>query len=190
MNKIIGISLLIFTLISLIFYDTIVAWDDIIFKNITYSDTLTNIMKVITEFGSALVLIILTVALFIKYKKKLVIINLILVFLLNNLLKNIVKRSRPEDMMIIETSYSFPSGHAMISTAFYGLIIYYIIKSNIKKKSKILISILLGILILLISFSRVYLKVHYFSDIYFGILFGIIFLYILIIIKNKYFEKK
>ena len=38
----------------------------------------------------------------------------------NVILKNIIKRNRPLGIaLILEDSYSFPSGHAMISSAFY-----------------------------------------------------------------------
>ena len=48
--------------------------------------------------------------------------------LLNILLKNIVQRPRPTDYRLIEEAgYSFPSGHSMISMAFYGFIIFNLI---------------------------------------------------------------
>ena len=88
--------------------------------------------------------------------------------------------------MVTEHGYSFPSGHAMISTAFYGLIIYLIYK-NANKHKKIYIA-LLTILIFLIAVSRVYLGAHYATDVIAGIIFAIIYLIIFIrcILIKKY----
>ena len=92
------------------------------------SDVVTNIFKVITEFGDALVLITIAVfGLFILKNKKIagsIAINLAIFPLVNTLLKNIIKRPRPEGFRLIEENgYSFPSGHSTAAMAFYGLII-------------------------------------------------------------------
>ena len=88
------------------------------------SDILTNIMKIITFLGSALSIILLTVLLIIVVKGKrnkiLILINVIVTTLLNQLLKNVFQRGRPIDSIIEESGYSFPSGHSMVSMAFYG----------------------------------------------------------------------
>ena len=56
-------------------------------------------------------------------------VNLIIVGVLNVLLKIIVRRPRPEDINIItESGFSFPSGHAMMSIALYGMLIYFVYK--------------------------------------------------------------
>ena len=75
--------------------------------------------------------------------------------------------------MIEETGYSFPSGHMMASTMFYGLCIYFLWQTNCKKSLKILGTILLIFLILSIGVSRVYLGVHYMSDILGGFLLSL-----------------
>ena len=51
--------------------------------------------------------------------------NLVIITALNQLLKNILQRPRPTEFRIVEeTGYSFPSGHSMVSMAFYGYLIY------------------------------------------------------------------
>ena len=45
------------------------------------------------------------------------------------MIKRILQRPRPTEYRIIEeTGYSFPSGHSMVSMAFYGYLIYLIYK--------------------------------------------------------------
>ena len=100
------------------------------------SDSLTPIVKCVTQFGGAIFLIALAVILsiIIKNKKTAILIwsNLGISTLLNQVLKHIVQRPRPTEYRIIdESGYSFPSGHSMVSAAFYGFLIYLIYK-NVK----------------------------------------------------------
>ena len=53
------------------------------------------------------------------------------------ILKIIIKRERPNFLALVsESSYSFPSGHSMISILFFGSIIYLVNKYNIKYKKR------------------------------------------------------
>ena len=142
---------------------------------------LTDILKIITNLGSAFVLITITIlSLIILKNKKIslcITLNLALSTLLNVLLKNIIQRPRPEGYRLIEeTGFSFPSGHSMVNTAFYGLLIYLIIKNVKNKKLKYALSVLISFLILAIGFSRIYLGVHYTSDVLAGFLISIAYL--------------
>ncbi|MEI3356711.1 MAG: phosphatase PAP2 family protein [Clostridia bacterium] len=97
------------------------------------SDFVTPIAKCITNFGGAIFLIVTTGILFILIRNKKIGVaitaNLVLVTILNQLLKNILQRPRPTEYRIIqETGYSFPSGHSMVSMAFYGYLVYLIYK--------------------------------------------------------------
>src|SRR5699024_2929438 len=81
----------------------------------------------ISFFADPIWCILFSVLVIIFWKKirKAFLINLILVFMLNYILKLIFSRTRPIDINIItETGYSFPSGHAMISLAIYGFLAY------------------------------------------------------------------
>ena len=142
---------------------------------------LTNVLKIITNLGSAVALITITIlSLIILKNKKIglcITINLALSTILNLLLKNIIQRPRPEGYRLIEeTGFSFPSGHSMVNTAFYGLLIYLIIKNVKNQKLKYSLSLLISILILFIGFSRIYLGVHYTSDVLAGFLISIAYL--------------
>ena len=145
------------------------------------SEPLTAIMKVITNLSSAYVLIAITIGTLLLVKNKKVGLcvasNLVITTLLNQLLKYIIQRPRPDGYRLIaESGYSFPSGHSMVSMAFYGFIIYLIWKMVKNKKIKYISCGVLGLLIPMIGFSRIYLGVHYASDVIGGFAISIVYL--------------
>lgn len=145
------------------------------------SEYMTPIAKIITKFGNAgsLILITIILSLLIKDKKiKYAIpINLVCSTILNFTLKNIIQRPRPTEYRIIdESGYSFPSGHSMVSMAFYGFLIYVIYKNVKNKYIKVISILLLSALIFSIGASRIYLGVHYLSDVIGGFLLAISYL--------------
>ena len=76
--------------------------------------------------------------------------------MLNQVLKYIIQRPRPTEFRIIdESGYSLPSGHSMVSMAFYGYLIYLIYKKIKNKYIKISLIVFLSILIVSIGMSRV-----------------------------------
>lgn len=159
------------------------------------SDFATPIAKFITNFGGAIILIVLALMLFIFIKNKKIgvsiISNLAIITLLNQLLKRIVQRPRPTEFRIVEESgYSFPSGHSMVSMAFYGYLIYLIYKYVKNKYLKWISIILLSILICSIGISRIYLGVHYTSDVLGGFFISISYLIIYISAVNKFFIER
>lgn len=150
---------------------------------------ITPIVKYITWFGSATCLILISLLSFVIKNKKIsicILSNLVIVTLLNQLFKFIFERPRPTEYRIItETGYSFPSGHSMVSMAFYGIIIYLVYKNVTNKYLKWTLITLLSLLILSIGFSRIYVGVHYFTDVVGGFLLGLAYLIIYINIYNK-----
>ncbi|GAA4337809.1 phosphatase PAP2 family protein [Flaviaesturariibacter amylovorans] len=93
--------------------------------------------------------------------------------LLMSLLKNLFGRSRPLDPLLEPArGLSFPSGHALMSMTFYGLLIYITYHSVKNPRLRWPIIAFLGLLILTISFSRIYLRVHYTSDVLAGLALG------------------
>lgn len=197
------VVMVIFLILFSIFAYKIVMNKSIYIDNIVYdficdnfmSERMTNVVKILTSLGSALVIIILTIVLFIAIKNKKiaisVVINLIVITILNNLLKIIFLRPRPDvNNLILESGYSFPSGHSATGMAFYGYLIYLIYKYVNNKKIKIPLIIFLSLIIVAIGLSRIYLGVHYASDVLGGFLLAIVYLIIFITIANKYIEKK
>lgn len=162
---------------------------ELIIKNM--NPILSAIMIFISFLGSAITLITLAIAsiFLVKDKKysKLIILNLALSFILNKVLKLIIARPRPSRLrLVIENGYSFPSGHSMVSFAFYGFLIYLISKNLKNKKIKYPLIALLSLLILLIGISRIYLGVHYVTDVLGGYIIGLIYLIVFIeVIKKK-----
>jgi undecaprenyl-diphosphatase len=102
--------------------------------------------------------------------------------LLDVLLKIIFARPRPTlpDPLLVLTSYSFPSGHAMGSMAFYGLLAYVVIQRVSIWRWRVAVAIATVLLILLIGFSRMYLGVHYLSDVLAGYAAGFAWLVVTI----------
>lgn len=155
------------------------------------SDFATPIAVFITQFGSAMGLLVLaTIASVLIRNEKIgvtIYLNLLCVGALNQLLKYIVQRPRPNEFRLInESGYSFPSGHSMASTAFYGFFIYLIYKKVKNKKLKIILITLLTLLIILIGISRIYLGVHYTTDVIAGFLVSISYLMIYTSIIDDY----
>ena len=149
------------------------------------SDFVTPIAKFITNFGGAIFLSIATVMLFLLIKNKKIglsiISNIVIITVLNQLLKRILQRPRPTEFRLVEEKgYSFPSGHSMVSMAFYGYLIYLIYRYIKNKYVKWTLITILNILICLIGISRIYLGVHYTSDVLGGFLLSISYLVIYI----------
>ncbi|MEW9096812.1 MAG: phosphatase PAP2 family protein [Clostridiaceae bacterium] len=157
---------------------------------------LDTFFKTITTIGDPLTIIIMSLLiLVIFYHNKFLkdgiyfIVNIIGVWLFNELLKFIFKRERPILKAIEVRGYSLPSGHAMVFTAFSLMCIYFI---SIKIKSSILrnISIVLIIALnFLVGISRVYLRVHFLSDVIAGWCAGVLWSSIGIII-HRYMHYK
>ena len=154
------------------------------------SDFVTPIAKFITNFGGAIFLSIATIALLLLIKNKKIGLsifsNIVIITILNQLLKRILRRPRPTEFRIVEESgYSFPSGHSMVSMAFYGYLIYLIYRYIKNKYIKWSLIVLLSILICLIGISRIYLGVHYTSDVLGGFLLSISYLVVYISLIKK-----
>lgn len=183
MKTIFSIVLFVIFLLGVYFNEYLIWIDDFSYSIVSFfiSDTMTTIMKFITFFADPIWCILFSVLVIIFWKKirKAFLINLILVFMLNYILKLIFSRTRPIDINIItETGYSFPSGHAMISLAIYGFLAYLLWKSDYKYK-KIGVSLLV-LLIVLIGISRIYLGVHYTSDVIAGFIVSLGYLLLFI----------
>lgn len=153
----------------------------------------TDWMKKITFLGNHQFLIpanLLLIAFFIYVKKNKDALLVAIVSLsslgLMSLLKNLVQRYRPSFPLVDGiTNFSFPSGHALMSVAFYGLLAFYAIKMINNPVIKVSILLLLFALTMLIGFSRIYLRVHYTTDVIAGFSIGICWMFFCFWLLNK-----
>lgn len=161
----------------------------IIFSNYI-TDNLTTLMKIISFICSPISMILINIILFIifiirkKQENFIITISSIISVIFNNIIKIIIRRERPNIInLVYESTYSFPSGHAMISILFFGSIIYLINKNNNKYRK--LITCLLSTFILLVGISRIYLGAHFFTDVLSGYILSISLLLIIISIYER-----
>jgi len=93
--------------------------------------------------------------------------------ILNETLKSLFHRQRPVLPHLVNVSgFSFPSGHAMMSFIFYGMLIYLVWLNFRNKFFRLAMTILFTAVFLLIGISRIYLGVHYPSDVLAGFAAG------------------
>lgn len=93
--------------------------------------------------------------------------------LANQGLKHLFVFQRPDvNRLITETGFTFPSGHAMNGTAFYGLCAVLAVMMMKKRSSKAITGIAVAVFLILLGFSRVYLGVHYVTDVAGGYMCG------------------
>ena len=95
--------------------------------------------------------------------------------ILNSLLKLLFARPRPNlfPPVVTETSFSFPSGHAMTAVAVYGLL-----SLLLWQRGRHSWALLAGLWVPLVALSRVYLGVHYPSDVLASLALGTVWLVI------------
>lgn len=176
------------------------------FENWVYAEAvehmnpfLTNIIRIITHLGDPIIVTSITILLVIipNTRKKVgypMAAAVIVSEALNLILKEIFARERPNILQLVnETTYSFPSGHAMINTTVYTMLGIFAIKYIRSKKIKIPVIIMCIIMPLIISFSRVYLGVHYAGDVLGGMLLGFavtVFIYALLKKEEKLLQAK
>jgi membrane-associated phospholipid phosphatase len=104
---------------------------------------------------------------------------------LNLVLKQFYSRPRPLLPLVSASGLSFPSGHAMISASFYGLLIY-LVQTHVRRPGlRWLLTALLAALVLLIGLTRVYLRVHYATDVLAGFTAGLVWLVIAIPVLKR-----
>ena len=137
------------------------------------SDPITSVMKSFTGLLDIPVLLVMTLIVTAfapgKAPGRCVAANLIGSLVLNVVLKQIIQRPRPDGFRLIaETGYSFPSGHSMISMAFFGLLVWMVWTYEKDRRFRLII--------VMVGVSRIYLGVHYASDVLAGFCVSLIWL--------------
>lgn len=146
------------------------------------------LMLVITQFGSSGFLLVagLAVAVFFfrRYGRRREAVAMLLAVglaqLLNQLCKYSFQRPRPHlwDTRLVLHSYSFPSGHVMVSMAVYGSAA--LLLSYAFPRGRWLFRSAATVLVLLIGLSRVYLGVHWPSDVLAGFAAGLVIMFVIV----------
>lgn len=162
------------------FDHTIAKWANDVFQST--NEILSPLLKLITNLGNMGFIFIMISLIMIFFKKirkigMIVLFSIAIGFVLTNLiLKNVVARPRPfidetsdyylwwkEAGSMIESGYSFPSGHTTAAMAF-GLSLFLCFK---KKWSWVFL-----LIPLIMGFTRIYFVVHYTTDVLGAILVG------------------
>lgn len=182
-----------FTIMEDILDNEIWKFDETIYRSVSklISQPLTSTFKIVTHLGGVIGIIGITLFIFLVSKNKkygfYTLLNLVMIVPVNQIIKFIIQRPRPTEFRIIEQGgFSFPSGHSMVSMAFYGFLIYLAYQKVENVYWKWGICTFLSFLILIIGVSRIYLGVHYASDVIAGFSLSIsyLILYTKIIGKN------
>ncbi len=149
----------------------------------TATPALTKLLIFISFIGSPVFLVclgvvVLVIFLRLKWRRGVVLFLITMAgeIILDLTLKGFFERTRPEPFFDyrLPSSYSFPSGHALGSFCFYGILAWLVTARLESRRARIIIRILAAILILLMGFSRIYLGVHYPSDVIGGYLAALV----------------
>jgi len=106
--------------------------------------------------------------------------------LLNEVLKASFHRTRPLPFFDITApnSYSFPSGHALMSFCFYSSMAALTSRRSKNRAVRITVWALASLLMLAIGVSRIYLGVHYPSDVVAGYAAAFIWVMFIVIVDR------
>jgi len=156
----------------------------------------TDIFRVLTFIGSpAAALAIATIVCVLLYRRRQLVEAALLPValaggeLLNVVLKLSFHRPRPEVAFVHLDTYSFPSGHAMLSTTAYGALAYLVWSHLHARRARFALTAGTVVLVALICFSRLYLGVHYLSDVLGGAAAGAFWLAVSIAVQTLYGER-
>jgi undecaprenyl-diphosphatase len=119
------------------------------------------------------------------------VVNILGALVLDLTLKYAFHRPRPAPFFVaLPRTYSFPSGHALFSFCFYGMLAGLLMDRIKSRLEQILIWLAAAILVAAIGFSRVYLGVHYPSDVIAGYLTATLWVSTLLALDRMRSQKK
>jgi undecaprenyl-diphosphatase len=163
------------------------------------SPALTRVMQTITILGSGLFLLILGALIGIAFVLAKWWRALLLLFvamggavLLNFSLKASFRRARPSSFFDtpLPSSFSFPSGHALLSLCFYCSITYLVASRMKNPYLRCAVWLSVSVAIFAIGVSRIYLGVHYPSDVIAGYVAGAFWLVTVILVDRSFYARK
>ena len=101
------------------------------------------------------------------------------------IIKLMLKIPRPVALYSGTELYSFPSGHATMSTVIYGLLAVYI-ASSIKSRWRWVVYAIAVLLITAIAFSRLYLGAHWLADVTAGLALGTVGVALISMVRERH----
>lgn len=160
------------------------------------SDWFTPAVKVITYMGNWQSITMLCIILLFFRQTRItyglpVSAGAVCVTILNKIIKSVVERPRPDDILhlIDAGGFSFPSGHSITSMFIFAMLIYLVRTNMNNRRAADVFTIVLAIPMICIGLSRIYLGVHYPTDVLAGWCLGIImFLIISMIFRGTSFS--
>ena len=167
-------------------------WDQgvLLYINAHSNPVFDRIIPLLTNLGGALGVTLITLACLLLYYRRKDFSRFSLLFFtvagataLNLILKLVFKRQRPAlwDLLVFEPTFSFPSGHAMASSA----LAFALIIALKNEPYQVPLRVLAMAYILFIGFTRLYLGVHYPTDILAGWLVSLAWSLIVMLILNN-----
>lgn len=171
-------------------------FDRVVFRalELITTPTMTEVMVIITFFGSAYFLtpayVLLVLLFLIKEKNNRTSLNIAAIGISSTIilfsLKAIFHRSRPLDPLVENVDgFSFPSGHAFSAFTFFGLLIYILWTHPINPVTRWVASSVFFLSAFAVAVSRVYLHVHFASDVVAGFLLCVVWLLLSLWLLNK-----
>ena len=152
------------------------------------SPALTSAMRVVTVLGKPALLFGLSLVaglIFLARKNHkaamLLVVAMAGSILLDTVLKVSFRRTRPVPFFDIEapSSFSFPSGHALVSFCFYSVMAALISARTKSRTVRIIVWAVAALMVIAIGLSRIYLGVHYPTDVLAG--YAAAFIWVIII---------
>ena len=109
------------------------------------------------------------------------------VTVINKIIKNLVRRERPDQIyhLIKQGGYSFPSGHSITSMFVFGMLIYLVRVNVQNRKAANVLTVIIAVPMVCIGLSRIYLGVHYPSDVLAGWALGVAVMMVVIEIADR-----
>jgi membrane-associated phospholipid phosphatase len=165
------------------------------------TDPFTDAFRVITTFGNFVTLLtvtVLAIAFLWWRRRRTDALFVALAFLgaqvLSTGMKLGFRRERPffPDPLATESTFSFPSGHSLVSLAVYGSIALLLARQVERPASRALLFAGTAVLVLAIGFSRLYLGVHFLSDVLAGYAAGtawLALLYVALELRTRYISR-
>ncbi|CAN5460204.1 hypothetical protein BH10ACI3_BH10ACI3_01520 [soil metagenome] len=147
------------------------------------TEWLTAVMQFFSFVGSPLVVMSATVLLTVtflvkKQRRSAVVLDVVMIgaIALNYILKTYFVRARPIPYFDtpLPSSFSFPSGHALFSACFCGIVAWILLKENANRTVKVIGWTAACLIALFVGLSRIYLGVHYPTDVIAGYLASIV----------------